>query len=357
MSSVKRGGRRSQADPAVKSRAIELAASKGPTAAAKELSLNPSTVRAWVSQSKAGKALQTLPTDGDDFVAQLRRASSDAYQTAMNAQRAADRALKAGKAQAARDFSATHRVEIDQSGKLDAAADALEAKDIALAKDQRRLLAETVKTLLLALDLWMPAVRELTREVFHAVEDGKAVTHADLAERARAAVRKVVVSELEREGRRPPGGGTPAPTGPRPVTRGDSFDVIAEAYAAADEEVVDGEVVEVAEPALDGEAEARAHFEALYGTTDGRAATALARWRDRADDREAEQAELDHAWDTLAKEQQQQLLRSYQSEAEARKAAAMARREGRGVPGGPSTQGAGAAFRSMHPAANRGFWR
>ncbi len=227
----------------LKERAVAIAAERGPGAAAKETGIPAGTIRAWRSRGAVAAADRPAPGP-DDAASQLRKAARQTYLTAMEARRAVSRVIGEGKTTGAKDMALAVGILLDQTAKLEAAAERVEGDRVRLDEEKGHLMVAALTVFCEGLGIPFhagSASRSLLAEVLRSAEGGEAMSAPEpLAAEAREELHAHVLREAR-------------PALPAPVEADEEECV---------EEPEDAEVVEVADPELDEDAELRSRLEA-----------------------------------------------------------------------------------------------
>jgi hypothetical protein len=298
-------------DPAIRREAVDLANQVGSAEAVRQLAakgieVNPSSLRAW--KSRATSTALTAPGEADDPVAQLRQEARATFAVAMDARRAASRAMHRGKTTGAKDLGVLCGVLIDQCSKLEAAAQRLDEQRVQVTEEQQQLMLAALRITFAAIGLdARPStpVATLVGSVFRAHErDGVLVADASAAQAVRALITQQVQNRMEGEGWHPPDA---EPAGDAEGPRDD----------VSDEEIVDGVVIEPDGALIDDEV--LDELLERYSGDQQRAQDGLALWREQRPEREKREREIAAAWDEATEERRARFLSQYHDVAIARR--------------------------------------
>lgn len=201
-------------DPAARDAALRIARERGAATAERETGIPAATIRSWRSREAraASSAPEKTPSTppartGDTAVDELALAAHETYVVAIEARDFARRAMQRGRTTGAKDLTDAMRVLLDQSGKIQAAAERISERRAELSQEQLALVTEILRVTFRALELPFEPRSPFAALVASVVRSsgGDAIL-ADPAAvgAAKRALRDVIERELLADGWRPP---------------------------------------------------------------------------------------------------------------------------------------------------------
>ncbi len=200
--------KRNASNPAIKAEALHRASQVGPAQAARELALNPSTVRMWMTRAKqAGlspSASQPTPASSAEpgnWADRREQTAQGAADVAQSAIASARKALAAGKPGDAQRSMVSAGIAIDKLAQLEASVQRARESEGRLAETNAAQLVAVVELFFEAVGMPLsPSVRAVLRGLLEQAGAGAtlSVSPAD-AQVAFADVRETIAAELRGE--------------------------------------------------------------------------------------------------------------------------------------------------------------
>lgn len=189
--------RRVATPAATKARALQLAAAHGAAEAARQTGVPAGTIRAWrAREAQASPPSVAVAGDQAQIDALLRRAA-ETHKAATEAQRAALKAIEAGKTTGVKDLAIGFGVLLDQASKMEVAAERLRGDRVRLAEAEAQQIAEVLRLAFGACAIPFEFVRPLLTGLLRRASAGDVLAADPVeAERAAAAVRQHFTEQL-----------------------------------------------------------------------------------------------------------------------------------------------------------------